>query len=51
MQDIKQAYKILYRNGLLLKNALEEISLLAENSADVQMFYDFINASSRGIVR
>ena len=48
---IKKAYKNVYREGLLLKEALNKVNVLAEKSPDVKYFYDFIKNSDRGIVR
>jgi UDP-N-acetylglucosamine acyltransferase len=48
---IRRAYKILYREGLLLNDALSKLAELAEESEDVTLFCDFIKASRRGIVR
>lgn len=49
--EIKQAYKYIYRKGLLLKDALAEIKPMAKKSPEIQYFYDFIKESERGIVR
>jgi len=51
VQNIRQAYKLIYRDGLLLKDALNELASLAKTSAEVAYFKDFIEQSSRGIVR
>jgi UDP-N-acetylglucosamine acyltransferase len=51
IRAIKQAYRLLYRNGLSLAEAREQISALAAEHAEVQIFADFINVSGRGLVR
>jgi UDP-N-acetylglucosamine acyltransferase len=51
METLRKAYKILYREGLLLKDALVRLETLAANSAEVAAFVSFIKASERGIVR
>ena len=46
-----RAFKILYRRGLTIENALQEISALAEGNATLKTFVDSITCSNRGIVR
>ena len=46
---IKRAYKTLYRKGLSLAEAKLELSSV--NGNDVRLLTDFLNASTRGIVR
>ncbi len=48
---IKQAYRKLYRSGLSLEQAREEIALLATGTPRVQLLLDFLARSTRGIVR
>lgn len=48
---LRKAYKIVYREGLLLKDALVNLDLLAKESGDAAIFADFIRSSTRGIVR
>ena len=48
---LRKAYKILYRDGLSLKDAIASLDLLASESGDIAIFADFIKASTRGIVR
>lgn len=49
--DIKRAYKFVYRKGLTIEDAIVEMKLLAKNTAEVELFSDFIASSQRGIVR
>lgn len=49
--NIRRAYKVLYRSGLKLKEALEELDKAAATQAEIQPFVDFIKRSSRSIVR
>jgi UDP-N-acetylglucosamine acyltransferase len=49
VSELKRAYKIIYRNGLTVANALEELKKIA--APEVRMLADFIEASSAGIVR
>lgn len=48
--EIKKAYKILYRSGLNVSNALTQIKLECK-SAEVKHFVKFIENSKRGIIR
>lgn len=48
---LRRAYKIVYRNGLVLKEALVELEALAPESESVDLLKTFIAASERGIVR
>jgi UDP-N-acetylglucosamine acyltransferase len=49
--SIGNAYRIVYREGLLLRDALVRLEALAAESAHVAAFTDFIRRSDRGIVR
>ena len=51
IEELRKAYRIVYREGLLLKDALEQLAPLAASSACVAHFVDFIQSSRRGIVR
>lgn len=53
IEAIKQAYRLLYRDGLLLEDAKRGLEQLARStgSASVATFLDFIRESKRGIVR
>lgn len=48
---LKRAYKIIYRNGLTVAQAVEELQGLASESPEVKMMLDALQESSRGIVR
>lgn len=48
---LRRAYKAVYRDGLTLERALEEIQSLAAQHPEVQRFADFIRSSERGIIR
>jgi UDP-N-acetylglucosamine acyltransferase len=49
--EIKRAYKVLYRNGLSLEEAKIELAKMKENCAEIGLLTDFLNVSTRGIVR
>lgn len=48
---LRQAYKTVYRDGLLLNVALEKLEEESARYPEVARFVDFIRNSSRGIVR
>ena len=48
---LRKAYKILYRDGNNVSQAVEQLNVLAKESVVVQPFVDFIQGSSRGIIR
>lgn len=48
---LRKAYRIVYREGLTVKTALEKLQELAEQSDEVRYFAQFIEQSKRGIVR
>jgi UDP-N-acetylglucosamine acyltransferase len=49
--NIRRAYRLLYRSGLKLKAALEQLDEAAVTQAEIRPFVDFIRRSSRSIVR
>ncbi len=51
IEHIKNAYKILYRNGLSYNEAKLYIGELANENKELQLFVDFFNESTRGIIR
>ncbi len=48
---IKQAYKIVYRQGLTVEEAIDRISPLVAEHPQVQEMIDSLSGSTRGIVR
>lgn len=48
---IKAAYRIIYKSDLSLDQAVEELTGLAKESEDVNMMLEFIQSSSRSIIR
>jgi len=51
MLQIKRAYKTLYRNSLTLEEAKQAISEQQESCPELGIMVDFLNQSTRGIVR
>lgn len=48
---IKKAYKIIYRNGLTVEQAIEQLTELAVESAEVRLMMEALQQSERGVVR
>ncbi len=51
IQMVKQGYRIVYRSGLRIEEAVEQLRLLQNPNADLVRLADFIAGSERGIVR
>jgi UDP-N-acetylglucosamine acyltransferase len=49
--NIRRAYRLLYRSGTKLKDAMEQLEQTAESQAEIKPFVEFIKRSSRSIVR
>lgn len=49
--QIKRAYKALYRNGLTLEEAKVELAAMQATTPEIGLLTDFLNVSTRGIVR
>jgi len=52
VRNIRNAYRLLYRSGLRLQQAIEEIGALAETQPELQIFLEFLtHESRRSIIR
>ena len=51
ISNLKKAYRILFRQGLQLKDALEELDKNFSEDKNVKYLVDFIKSSDRGIAR
>ena len=51
VRAIKSAYKTVYKRGLTLDTAMEQLGAAAREFAEVHRFREFVRASERGIVR
>ena len=51
IMQIKRAYKVLYRNGLTLDEAKQQLAEQLKDAAEIGILLDFLNTSTRGIVR
>ncbi len=49
--SLRAAYRTVYRTGLTLAEALEQLAPLTADSAEMRLFVDSIKASERGITR
>jgi UDP-N-acetylglucosamine acyltransferase len=51
MRGIKKAYRMIYRSGLRLEEAMQKIAEEVEQSPELDHFLNFIKESQRGIAR
>jgi UDP-N-acetylglucosamine acyltransferase len=51
IKALRQAYKVIYRSGLTVAKALEELEEQKAGYEEVTTFVDFVEQSERGIVR
>jgi UDP-N-acetylglucosamine acyltransferase len=49
--NIRRAYKLLYRSGLKLQAALDQLQAIAATQPEIRPFVEFIHRSTRSIVR
>lgn len=50
-RDLKQAFRILYRSGLSLSKAIEEMELQLNSSEEIEHMLRFLRNADRGIMR
>jgi len=48
---LREAYKIVFRSGLTVGNALDKVQLEVPPSKELEHFIDFCRKSERGIAR
>jgi UDP-N-acetylglucosamine acyltransferase len=51
IRSIRNAYKILYRSGLKLEEAVEQLASLAAEHPEIERLVAFLRGSSRSIIR
>jgi len=51
IRNIRRAYRLLYRSGLKLEAALEQLDTIAKDQPEIRPFVEFIRRSTRSIVR
>lgn len=51
IRNIKEAYRLVYRKGLKLNVAMDEIAERCETQPELQLFLDSLRSSDRGLIR
>ncbi len=51
LRNIKEAYRLLYREGLQLAEARERLAELAASQPEIRILVDFIDTSERSLIR
>jgi len=51
IQQVRRAYKILYRSGKTLEEAHSELTAMARESNEVQPFVDFLDTTEKSMIR
>ncbi|MEG1685442.1 MAG: acyl-ACP--UDP-N-acetylglucosamine O-acyltransferase [Bacteroides sp.] len=51
IENIHNAYRIIYQSGMNISDALEEVKKEIPNSPDIEYIISFIESSDRGIIR
>ena len=51
MQSLRRAYKVVYRQGLTVEQAIAELEEAAKQFPEVELFRQTIQNSARGITR
>jgi len=51
LKGLRDAYKLVYRQGLTVDEAMPKLLQLAKSCAEITPFIDFIKSSTRGIIR
>ena len=51
LSNIKNAYRVIYRSGLKLAEALARLEELGEEQPELQLYIDALRSSERGIIR
>jgi UDP-N-acetylglucosamine acyltransferase len=51
IRGLKEAYKVIYRSGLTVDEAMVRLRELAESTKEIEAMITFLSHSSRGILR
>lgn len=51
IKTLRKAYKAIYKSGNRLQEAIEELTVMAEEHEEVQCLPEFLSSSERGIIR
>ena len=51
IQNIRRAYKVIYRNGLKVDEAIAQLQPMSSETPEVELLIQSLKASTRGIIR
>jgi UDP-N-acetylglucosamine acyltransferase len=51
IRNIKNAYRLVYRQGLKLNDAIAEIAERAKSQTELELFLESLRSSDRGLIR
>ena len=51
IQQVRRAYKLLYRSGMTLEQAKVELSEMAQNSSEIEPLVEFLNTTQKSMIR
>jgi len=51
IQQVRRAYKILYRSGKTMEEAREELAVMARESSEIQPLVDFLDRTDKSMIR
>jgi UDP-N-acetylglucosamine acyltransferase len=51
IRNIKEAYRLVYRKGLKLADAIDEITGRTSEQPELQLFLESLRSSERGLIR
>jgi UDP-N-acetylglucosamine acyltransferase len=51
IRQVRRAYRLLYRSGLPLEEALQSLTEMARDAPELDVLVDFIKSSDRSIIR
>jgi len=51
IQQVRRAYKILYRSGKTMEEAREELAIMARESSEIQPLVDFLDRTDKSMIR
>lgn len=51
IRDLKEAYKVIYRSGLTVDQAMTRLQEMAKDTPEIEIMITFLTHSSRGILR
>jgi UDP-N-acetylglucosamine acyltransferase len=51
IQQVRRAYKILYRSGKTMEEAREDLAKMAVDSSEIQPLVDFLDSTGKSMIR